>query len=82
MITLQDDGHCSEKESMGDGVDAVLGFSICWGQVKERQFVVDRTQGDGKRIWAFVSPFPDNLSYVVYYLLLVAVVEDLFSYLL
>jgi len=81
MITVQDDAHCSKKESMGDGIDAVLGFSISWGQVKERQFVVDWTQGDRKGVWAFICPFPVDLSYAVYYLLLVAVVGDLFSYL-
>jgi len=27
-ITVQNDGHCSKKESMGNGVNALLGYSI------------------------------------------------------
>jgi hypothetical protein len=81
MITVQDDGHCSKKESMGNGVYALLGCSISWSQFKERQFVVDWAQGDGKGVRALVCPFPDDLSYTVHYLLLVAVVGNLFSYL-
>ena len=50
MITVKDDGHCPKKESMGNGVEAVSGFSISWGQVKERQFVVNWTQGDGEGV--------------------------------
>jgi len=78
MITVKDDGHCPKKESMGNVVEAVLGFSICWGQVKERQFVVDWTQGNGEGVWAFVCPFSDDVYYAVDYLLLIAMVGDLF----
>ena len=63
---------------MGSGVNTVLGFSICWGQVEERQFIIDWAQGNGEGVWAFVCPFSDNLAYAVYYLLLVAMIGDLF----
>ena len=66
---------------MGSGVDTVLDFSICWGQVEERYIIIDWARGNGEGAGAFECPFPDNLAYAVNYLQLAAVVRDLFCYL-
>jgi len=67
---------------MRNGVEAVLGVSICRLQVEERQLIVDLPQGDGEGVQAFDCPFANDLSHAVDHLQLVAMVGDLFRYLL
>jgi len=66
---------------VGGGVDTILGYSICWDRVKERQIVIDWAQGNGEGAWASESPLPDDLNSAVDYLQLAAMVRDLFCYL-
>jgi len=66
---------------VGGGVDTILGYSICWGQVEERKIIIDWAQANGEGAWAFECPFPDNLADAVDYMLLAAMVRDLFCYL-
>ena len=65
---------------MGNGVNRILGFSICWCQVKERYIRVNWTWGNREGVRA-VCLFPDYLADAVNDLSLGAVVEDLLSYL-
>jgi len=52
MITIEYEGHCSYEESVVGRVGAILGYSIYWVRVKERQFFVDLAQGNGEWTWA------------------------------
>ena len=81
MAVVEDNVHCPNKKSMRNGVQAVLGASIRRFQVEERQLIVNLSQGDGEGVEAFDCPFPYDLSHAVDYLLLVAMVGNLFRYL-
>ena len=66
---------------MGSRVDTILGYSIYWDRVKERQIIIDWAQGNGEGIWTSKCPLPNDLNSAVDYLQLAAMVRDLFCYL-
>ena len=66
---------------MGVGVDTFLSYSICWDQVEEGKSIIYRAQSNGEGAWASECPPPNYLAYAIDYLLLAAMVRDLFRYL-
>ena len=78
MVTIEYERHSSNEESVVVGVCALLLFSVGYIRIKEGHVVIDWAQEYGKWARPSMCPGPNNLGDTVDYLLLAAVVGDLF----